>query len=338
MQQPTNNHKSVALMRHLPSHQYNFRRRPIRLPFAWRNISGPTGLASYAQWREWRLVLDACRIPYRFIFRHGQYHLYVPPLLERLALNELQGYAAEAVRPRAPHSQAPTNPLAPLSLIFLLPLLLWHGLRAGWWAAPSGLPPVSTWLPLGSLDSVMLDVYGQYYRLFTALTLHTDASHLMGNLTFGGIFLFLLARRCGIGHALLLGVVGGAAGNALSLVLHSLPSAAASLLEQGPYSSIGFSTALFALIGALAGTISWQQDKIRMLWPVAAAVGLLSMLGAGGGNSDYPAHICGLVVGILLGLGKGYGQSRHWPEPPQWLAGLTALCLPITAWRMAFAP
>lgn len=312
-------------------------RRPARLPFAWRNISGPDGLTGYIQWRDWRLVLDACRIPYQAITVRGRQFVYVPPLYEALALHEIHGYAAEGARTLETSQQASAHPLAPLSLIFLLPLLLWHGFRVGWWVAPAFLPPVSQWLAAGSLDSVMLIVHAQYYRLLTALTLHADASHLMGNLAFGGLFLFLLARLCGIGHALLLGVVGGTVGNALSLLIHRLPFMSAVFLGQGAYSSMGFSTVLFALIGALAGLMSWQQDRKRVLWPVAAAAALLSMLGAGDGDTDYAAHVCGLVAGIALGLGKGYWCSRHWAEPPQWLAGLTALALPTGAWCMAFA-
>src|ERR1043166_5494782 len=56
---------------------------------------------------------------------------------------------------------------------------------------------------------------GEWWRLFTAVTLHADAAHLAANLS-AGFFLFGLAMaRYGAGTALLAGFVAGALGNLL---------------------------------------------------------------------------------------------------------------------------
>ena len=60
----------------------------------------------------------------------------------------------------------------------MLLLVLWHGLRSGWWPLPDGLPLPMGWEQAGALDNVRLRIYGEWQRLFTALTLHADAVEL----------------------------------------------------------------------------------------------------------------------------------------------------------------
>lgn len=170
------------------------------------------------QRRDWQLVLNACGIPFVLnTFRKREY-IYVPPLLERYALKEVNGFEAELVRAEAP-APLPVHPYSGLAIFFLLPLILWHGLRFGWWPAPNFLPPPGAWLDAGVLDNVLLRVYGQFYRLATALTLHANLLHLWSNVAVGALFLPLLARVVGLGRALWLTMLGGILGNGLAALL-----------------------------------------------------------------------------------------------------------------------
>lgn len=302
------------------------RRRPNALPRFWRNITGPAGIQDYVQRRDWQLVLNACGIPYMLTTFRKREYIYVPPLLEQCALKELRGFEAELAQERTPRP-LPVHAHSILAVFFLLPLLLWHGWRSGWWPAPGFLPPPDTWLDAGVLDTVLLRVYGQAYRLATALTLHADLPHLWSNVAVGALFLPLLARVAGVGRALWLTMLGGILGNGLAAWLR--PQATLSL---------GFSTALFAAVGILAGFMASQQHQRRKaMLPVAAAAALLAMLGTGGENTDYTAHVCGLLCGLVLGIGEAWRLRRGWPALPQSAAALLALAAPVLAWHWAFA-
>ena len=303
----------------------HWRVRPAFIPAFWRNITGARGLTSYRQRRDWRLVLSACGIPHRLSQFGGREYLYVPPLLEHAALRELTDFDAE--RGRAPIPPAPVHPGWKLAGCFLLPLLVWHGMRVGWWPAPDLLPPPRLWLPAGALDTLEVRLHGEWYRTITALTLHADAAHLCGNLAFGALFLALLSRGAGLGRALWLTMAGGIAGNCLTV-----------LLRRQPVESIGFSTALFACVGALSGLMAMRgAGRREMLLPVAAGAGLLAMLGTEGERTDYLAHVAGLCAGLALGMGESLRQKRKWPTPPQWIWATLAILLPVLAWWRAFA-
>ena len=305
-------------------HGCHWRVRPAFLPLFWCNITGARGVTSYRQRRDWRLVLSACGIPHRLAQFNGREFLYVPPVLARPALRELGAFDAERHRPPAP--PPPVHPHWKLAGVFLLPLLAWHGMRVGWWPAPEALPAPRLWLAAGALETLQVRLHGQWYRAATALTLHADAAHLCGNLAFGALFVALLARSAGLGRALWLTLAGGVLGNCLAV-----------LLRRHPVESIGFSTALFACIGALSGLRAMQHAGRReMLLPVAAGCALLAMLGTEGENTDYLAHVAGLGAGLLLGLWEGSRLRHGWRALPQWAAATLAITVPVLGWWLAF--
>ena len=59
---------------------------------------------------------------------------------------------------------------------------------------------------------------GQWWRLFTAITLHENIEHLMGNSTTGLLLLGLAMARFGPGIAMLAAFLAGAAGNYASVM------------------------------------------------------------------------------------------------------------------------
>ncbi|CAK7057753.1 MAG: hypothetical protein DESF_02464 [Desulfovibrio sp.] len=308
------------------SGRWLIRKRPNSLPRYWRNISRSGGADNYTRFRDSLLVLNACNIPHKTISLSGREHIYVPPLLENIALSELTEFSAES------HKKAPTStplrvhPHSFLAALFLLPLLVWHGWRVGWWPTPLFLPPPDVWASAGMLDNVLVRVYDQYYRLATALTLHVSLTHVWGNAIFGALFLSLLARLAGIGRAFWLTVAGGIAGNALTV-----------LLRPRAVTSMGFSTALFAAVGALAGFMAmYTGQRRKAVLPVAAGIAILAMLGTEGENTDYAAHIAGLCSGLALGAWEAWRTQKKWPALPQILAGSLAAALLAGAWYWAF--
>ena len=180
-----------------------------------------------------------------------------------------------------------------------------------------------------SQAALVLD--GQGWRLVTALTLHADLPHVIGNTLFGGFFLAALAGRVGIGFAVLGFVVSGTLGNLAN-----------ALYYESAHSSIGASTGVFGLVGVLAGLAAWRRHQLatpgRGAWVAfAAGLGIVAMLGSGGPKVDFSAHLFGLAAGGLTGLLLAVPfASRSIPNNlGQALAMATALAVIAAAWILA---
>ena len=306
---------------------WRLRRRPNSLPLDWRPVASTQGTTRYTRFREWLLVLNACGIPHQTIQLSGREYIYVPALLENIALNELGAFVQESTSPAPQMPRLPVHPHAYAAALALLPVILWHGWRMGWWHAPLWLPAPELWSAAGLLDAVRVRVFNEWYRIVTALTLHASLTHLCGNVAFGSLFLTLLARLMGVGRALWLTLLGGALGNALTV-----------LMRPRPVLSMGFSTALFASIGAISGYLACQQQgKRKAMLPVAAAAALLAMLGTEGENTDYAAHLAGLGCGLALGAFEGWRLRSKRAGLGQWWAATAAALLVAMAWWWAFA-
>jgi len=136
---------------------------------------------------------------------------------------------------------------------------------------------------------------GQIWRTVTALTLHADASHLISNLVFGGVFGLLVGRILGGGVAWLAIVVAGALGN--------FGNAA---LRDAGHTSIGASTAVFAMLGILVAHAlrprgTGPSSAMRRWSPLIAGVLMLAFIGLEGERTDVLAHTTGFFAGILVG-------------------------------------
>lgn len=325
------------------------RRRPV-LPPCWRDLTVPVPLAQNAALPapmpqlppcplhclpRWRLVLEARNIPFMAVRRGDRQHLFVPALYERLARQELLAAegedAAARSRPPAP-PPAPLRPNAHLTLLGLLLLALWHGVRMGWWwnldlPLPDLDPDV--WRDAGTMDVYYTVARGQWYRVVTALTLHADSPHLFGNILFGSFFLIPLCRRVGSGPGWLLTILAGAGGNVLN-----------ALARPASHVSLGFSTALFGAVGVLSGLLAveggWSGWR-RMVVPLAAGLAILGMLGSEGERTDLGAHLFGLVAGVVVGMAAQ--GLREWFGPPprwlEWLAGAACAALLAGSWMLA---
>lgn len=314
-------------------------RRSGLVPRAWRVVDD-SGADSFGralpppgtrQMELWRLALDARNIPYVVVGHGVHQRLFVPPLQEGLARAELAALRAESLA-RHHGSVVPIRHNAHWALFALLALVFWHGLRMGWWPLPiEHLPDPDYWIARGGLDVYRVRMLGEWWRVATALTLHADSLHLFANLLFGAPFLILIARRLGLGLALGLTLLSGIMGDTLNVLYRPLDHA-----------SVGFSTALFGMVGILCADIAVRETgygvKRRVLLPLAAGLALLAMLGTEGERTDYAAHIFGLLSGFILGLFAGYTLKRCGPPPRflEWLIGLGTPLFLFWCWDQAF--
>lgn len=162
---------------------------------------------------------------------------------------------------------------------------------------------------------------GESWRTITALTLHADLAHAVGNTLFGGFFLAALAGRLGVGCGVLAFLVSGTLGNLAN-----------ALYYEHAHSSIGASTGVFGLVGVLAGLAAWQRHQTappgRGAWVAfAAGLAIVAMLGSGGPQVDFSAHLFGLAAGGLTGLLIALPVARH--PRPRLPAQLLALALTL---------
>jgi membrane associated rhomboid family serine protease len=191
----------------------------------------------------------------------------------------------------------------------------------------------SAWFGAGTADAYRI-FHGEPWRAVTALTLHADTAHVLGNAISGGVFLNLLSRRLGPGRALFLTVVAGGLANVANAGVH--------LLMHQPHRSIGASTAVFAAVGLLAATqmtinhgagVRRWTDRVG---PIVGGIALLGMLGSSA-QSDLWAHLLGLAVGAVLGIIVLLPKRARTPLGPgaQWTLGALSVGLIVASWAVA---
>ncbi|RJX19470.1 MAG: rhomboid family intramembrane serine protease [Desulfobulbus sp.] len=186
-----------------------------------------------------------------------------------------------------------------------------------------------SWFARGAIDSRLILEQGEWWRLITALTLHADQVHLLGNCIIGGFIVHLLNRTVGYGLAALLLLLCGALGNFLNIAI-----------RDTAHLSVGFSTAVFAGIGLLSGlqVLAGPLTRLRnLLVPIGAGAGLLAMLGTEGERTDLGAHLfgflCGLVFGVLVRRLNPAGMINN-AGLQEKLFSLTILAI-LISWSMA---
>ncbi|HEX4051363.1 MAG TPA: rhomboid family intramembrane serine protease [Steroidobacteraceae bacterium] len=185
----------------------------------------------------------------------------------------------------------------------------------------------------GTLDSARVHS-GQWWRAWTALTLHVNGQHLGANLLVGCLFGYLAGRQQGPGHAWFLILIGAAASNLIE-----------SLLTPGTYRAVGASTAVFTALGLLCaytwGTGARWSRRWALQWaPLVTGAVLLAWFGSGDSDSpgqvDVVAHALGFGCGLLLGVATSPAQVRKLlREIPQWITGLLAIAQIAFAWFLA---
>lgn len=168
----------------------------------------------------------------------------------------------------------------------------------------------------GLSSSHALIHHHEWWRPFTALFLHSDLPHLVGNLFGGALFGTFVVRSIGPFMGLATLLASGTLGNALNALFH--------FPEE--HRSLGASTAVFGALGILAalGSIELLRHPRALPWrriiaPLLGGFILLGWMGGGSPDSltDVGAHIAGFLCGLSLGiLTSLLSQTQSPPSHP----------------------
>jgi membrane associated rhomboid family serine protease len=268
------------------------------------------------------LVLTAVQIPFQIVDDVASCAIVVPAGYSARAMQELIEYDAENPPPQKVERK-------PLTVFNAIPGLIAYALIICGVAVIADFTTWGKdWYNAGRVDGVLIRA-GEWWRTITALTLHADLHHLIGNLVFGTMFGLFAGRLVGSGVAWFSIVVAAALGNTLN-----------TLLLEASHRAIGASTAVFAALGLVAGFV-WRgkfmaQDRWSYrLGPIVGGFALLMYTGTGGERTDIGAHLMGFLFGLGAGMLLTSVRDRLDDRRLQQVAGLGALLLICGAWAIA---
>lgn len=268
---------------------------------------------------ERAFVLTAVLIAHEIVDEGGTFALYVGQREAAHAAHHLHHYDEERRRPRPKlpamklHVGAWRGALAYALLLIVVALAA----AQHWFAVDL--------FDVGAVQGSALRA-GEWWRAWTALTLHWDFEHLLGNLGGGALFGYFAAQQLGNGRAWLLITLGAGCANLIE----------ATLVSDG-FVSAGASTAVFAAVGLIAAH-AWQQRRAFSLpgWrraaPLVGGILLLAWLGTEGEHTDVLSHGLGFACGAALGAASVTRIGSTWllHLSQRWAAGIAigmiALC------------
>lgn len=283
---------------------------------------------------DWALVLHAMDIPYEINRNGSAYSLEVPDEFRKEAERQLRLYERElAGREKDRESDASFSGAyskVNLPLFFVIPVLFYV----------FQMFQLSTeYIPWSDAGYSSADLFrkGEWWRAITALTLHADEGHFIGNLITGGLIAFFLSALTGEGLGWLLIFFSGMLGNVLN-----------SLVYQTGHNSIGFSTAVFGAIGILTGmelARKGRKNWRRIIFPLGGGLALFGLFGTDP-STDVSAHLMGFVCGLAIGLvcrmfqvrfGKSAMTRNQKPgTAAQIILTIAVVLVTAASWLMAF--
>jgi len=180
---------------------------------------------------------------------------------------------------------------------------------------------------MGQMDASAVS-HGQWWRLFTAMWLHADLSHLASNATLGFILLALAMARYGTGAGLLAAYLAGGFGNLVAWAL-----------APQPRYSLGASGMVMGCLGLLAiqSFSLWRRAPAARKYILSGVLGglmLFVLLGTAPGT-DMLAHAGGFVGGLLFGAGLTQIPRLTTRKGLNAVAGLVFAVLVIWPWWLA---
>ena len=273
---------------------------------------------------EARLVLDAAGIEADVGSRAGEWALLVDGRDRLRALEEFDAYRRENVRRSSTEQDA--TPLLPGGGPGVFG---YAGVLVGFALLTQGSLYGVDWQWVGRMQTGLV-VEGEWWRVFTALTLHLDTAHLLANLVFGAVFGFFVAQALGSGVGWLGIVLGGGLGNAMNAIV-----------QPAQHSAVGASTAIFSALGILVSHTLYHRWRIpggpvRRWSPLIGGVLLFVYTGTGGERTDVVAHVTGLLAGLLIGaLGSRISIRFLQRRGVQIAAASSVVGLLLFAWMLA---
>jgi membrane associated rhomboid family serine protease len=277
---------------------------------------------SRRQAEDWALALTAAGIPHKLERTPAGWALIVAWRDEERVASELDAVQSENLV--ATHSTAAELEYGTTYVGFALAALF-----LAFYFITGSRDAAVIWFRAGSASADAI-LEGELWRTVTALTLHADAPHVLGNAVSCVIFVTAVCRTLGPGIGSWLILLAGAVGNAITAYAHGTG-----------HSSVGASTALFGAVGILAGLqFAMQHRRLprrRRAWvPIAAGLALLAMLGTGR-NADIAAHFFGFAVGIPLGAAAALAVRRPPTSRLQWPLALIAAGAVVGCWLIALS-
>ncbi len=255
----------------------------------------------------------------------GAFVLLVDEQNREAVLCELQKFEAEN------NARKTIPPTEPLERIPTISLFVCTCLMSAFFVAQKTGP---VWREgAGVASSEAITHHGEWWRTLTALTLHSDLSHIAANLATGLFFAAFMLPLLGTGWTWTLIVASGAIGNLLNAWSY----------RNQPHFSLGASTAVFGALGILTAYQTLDVARStrparfrRILLPLGAGLALLAYLGTGGEHSDLLAHFWGFIVGGCFGAAATLLQLKKLtPVSVQYLLSAIAPAALIAAWLFA---
>ncbi len=269
------------------------------------------------------LVLASLGIEHEIVESDQRYMIVVPGELVEKAKFEIWQYEAENKSDNKPGPviQPVYQDAVPGVVAYVLVICLVA------WLAGTGAFGYD-WLGAGRVDGERIRE-GEWWRSFTALTLHGGMKHLLSNLGFGAVFGLLAGRVAGSGVAWLSIVIASGAANILNTIL----------LESS-HRSIGASTAVFAALGLVSGFV-WRgkltaQDRWPYrIGPIVGGIALLAYTGTGDANTDIGAHLTGFAGGFTAGILLIRVADKLHDKRLQMMSGFSAIAIIVVSWIVA---
>jgi rhomboid protease GluP len=298
-------------------------RAAVGLPVITHDLTAFAEIYSSTQWADCEqraFVLKAVGIEYVAGQHDERFVLLVPQADIATALDQLRHYEVEN-KPKPPPPRLKLHGAAWSGASAYAVLMIAVAYCAG--ANVGGFD----WLQAGALTHAVKDG-GEWWRTITALTLHADVAHLLGNLAFGIPYGFFAGQLLGVGRAWLSILLAAALGNLLDAALMSTHQ-----------TTIGASTAVFAMLGLVAA-YSWRTAAAGR-WayraaPLVAAVALLAITGVGGEQTDVVAHLAGFLAGAAVGTVQAHLPARRLDHRAVQIgAGLLTIAIVAAAWLTA---
>lgn len=282
----------------------------------WEDLTEVGKYPTLQQAHEHGLVILAMREPCWVAEAHpsGEFSLHAVPEAAPVISRELNAYDMEQSEPARPQFSDHE--------IFRFPAGwevygVWAVCLIGTFLLQNADPSL---VERASSSSIGLVGKHEWWRPFTALFLHGDLPHLVGNLLSGLFFGTLVARSIGPWRAWALILACGTIGNSITSLI-TWPES---------FISIGASTAVFGALGILSGIgfATMLRARFKLPWakitaPLVGGIILLGWLGGGqaGGDTDVFGHVfgfgSGLAAGFLIGrLSPAMDLAAVSPERP----------------------
>ncbi len=272
------------------------------------------------------LVLSSSGVPYQTAISQEGWEIWTREDDYETALEAMKRYFRENPDPDGPSlTETPRPPSSfpgtwagiwpSLLLLVVHAAIAWHGAERAFFQE------------FGASATRIMD--GEIHRAVTALMLHSDAVHLVGNMAALALFGTAVCAMAGAGPGWLMILLTGVFGNLANAALYGTN-----------HLSIGASTAVFGAIGILSIHQFWEKfrqpgQRVKAWLPLAAGFAFLALLGSGGQRVDLMAHLFGLLAGLVIGTSHTIMKPTLTRASQTW-CHLASFCILAFAWLKPF--